>query len=88
MLELEEGLECKDLLAYIKKAEIIESYGTSILHFYLATSARKKLAAILEQRSKSSLFDYFKDLPSFVKQMPLSLHFYLKTKRIILDVNG
>ena len=73
-----------DLQQYIKiqKVKQNESFGLSILQFYDALSAKKRLEKILARRNKKSLFDHFEGLSVFLKQMPQSLHFYPRANQI------
>ena len=57
------------------------------MQFHVAMTARKVLEKIIARRNKVSLFDHFKVLPSFLRTMPQSLHFYPKAKKITSNSN-
>ena len=85
VLEIERGLEYNDLKQYVEeqiKNTGNESYGASLLNFLSVVEQRKQHERNLGKKNKVSLFDYFKGMPSFFRQMPASMHFYPKAKKL------
>lgn len=72
----------------MQKRMMFESFGLSIVEFYEARTAKKKLDHIMLRKSKRvSIFSHLSGIYSFLNSVPQSLHFYPMAKKIYKQEN-
>ena len=88
--KIENSMQCEDLKQFfsIEKFRQQESFGLSMMQFYEALSAKKRLDNLLSRKQKKvSIFDHMQGISSFIKSTPQSLHFYPSAKKIYQQEN-